>query len=156
MSQGRWADAVTPKRGWFCLSVYDNGTPDVECGMCEDQMCRYVHVMNHPRFDDQIEVGCICAGYMEGWFDGGGEAKNREKVLRNRATRRSKWLTRQWKLTAKGNPKVKVDGQTIAIFRAGNMYSFIIDGVRSQSNFQSENDAKYGAFDYLFPARIDV
>jgi hypothetical protein len=33
--------------------------------MCERAEVRYVHVMTHPDFDGELEVGCVCAGRME-------------------------------------------------------------------------------------------
>eukprot|EP01040_Poterioochromonas_malhamensis_P018487 gene18487-21603_t len=157
MSQGLWIDLTTPKRGWKCIEVYDNLTPSVTCEMCQGPEARYVHVMRHPRAAD-LSVGCICAGYMEGYFDAKGKekVKQREKKLRNRTQRRGKWLTRKWGETAKGNPKLKCEGKIIAVFRKKDKYSFMIDGKFSDQQFRTEDEAKFGAFDFLFPSHIRV
>jgi hypothetical protein len=33
--------------------------------MCEHAQMRYVHVMMHPDYAGELEVGCVCVGYME-------------------------------------------------------------------------------------------
>lgn len=157
MSKGLWNDSTTPKRGWKCIEVYDNLTPSVTCGMCQGTEARYVHVMRHPRAAN-LSVGCICAGYMEGYFDEIGKeiVKQREEQLRNRTQRRGKWLTRKWGETRNGNPKLKIEGQIIAVFPRRDGYSFMIDGEFSDQQYPTEDEAKLGAFDFLFPSRIRV
>lgn len=132
-------------------------TPSVTCGMCQGTEARYVHVMRHPRAAN-LSVGCICAGYMEGYFDEIGKeiVKQREEQLRNRTQRRGKWLTRKWGETRNGNPKLKIEGQIIAVFPRRDGYSFMIDGEFSDQQYPTEDEAKLGAFDFLFPSRIRV
>jgi hypothetical protein len=156
MSNGKWGDDVTPKRGWTCAAVFDNETPTVECEMCEHEMCRYVHIMHHSNHPVDIRAGCICAGYMEGWFEkDNNPARERERPLRNRAQRRQKWLSRVWTITKKGNPKVQVDGKIVVVFHTTvNQWKFMITGEISQLWFSTEDAAKLGAFDQLYPSSI--
>ena len=156
MTNGKWSDTETPKRGWVCQSVYDNGDASDTCEMCDMQGVRYIHEMRHTRTGLVMKAGCICAGYMEGYFDGGQPSTNIEKELRSRSTRRLNWLTRAWKSTQKGNPKLKEKRKNIAVFPANGGYQFMIDGVYSTNTFGTEDEAKYGAFDHLYPSKITV
>jgi hypothetical protein len=49
--------------------------------MCEVQQIRYVHFMKHPSLPDELEVGCVCAGWMEEDMQA---AKSREKNAKRR------------------------------------------------------------------------
>jgi len=61
------------------------------CQMCGNEKIRYVHFMEHPDLEEQFDVGCVCAEKMSGDYTG---PKVRENRLRNRAVRRTRWLTR--------------------------------------------------------------
>lgn len=64
--RGKWSQPGLPHRGWHCVDIEDLGEPQVECEMCESQTIRFVHHMEHPDYSQVLEVGCICAGHMEG------------------------------------------------------------------------------------------
>lgn len=89
-SSGRWIDVTTPKRGWTCVDILDNGTGElVRCDMCQREDIRWKHVMRHGGFAEDLEVGCICAGYMEGVLnpqDKDAPGKQRERYVHTRAT----------------------------------------------------------------------
>ena len=65
-TRGKWSQAGVPHRGWQCIDIEDLGEPYAECQMCESQIVRYVHYMEHHSYSEILEVGCICAGHMEG------------------------------------------------------------------------------------------
>ncbi len=77
------------------------------CQMCGNEKIRYVHIMEHPDLDENFDVGCVCAEKMSGDYEG---PKRREAKLRNRAARRTRWLQRKWRVSAKGNSFLNVDG----------------------------------------------
>ena len=43
--------------------------------------------------------------------------RRREGRLRNRAIRRSKWLDRRWRISAKGNPFLNVEGHNLGVYK---------------------------------------
>lgn len=160
---GKWKDPAVPKEAWFCEEVKDLGSASLTCGMCERELIRYVHKMSHGDFGGCLSVGCICAGHMEGNLEG---AKEREKYLRNRTSRRDKWLSRQWKSARRtGNPflivpkRGKTPAHRVNVFPSKyGQYSFMLDGVLSKVNgwFKTEDDAKLAAFDALYPTSITL
>ena len=147
---GKWAHAGVPHRGWTCVGIDDLGAPDSICEMCETQEIRYVHHMEHPSYPDHLDVGCVCAGHME---EDAAAALQRERVLRNAASRRRRWLTRSWRQSAKGNDYLKTDGFHLVVFpnRGGwNMFiTWIATGQKWQSPrlYKTKDAAKLGAFD---------
>jgi hypothetical protein len=109
-----------PHKGWHCVDVVDlraDGEPADEtdyatCQMCGNEKIRYVHIMEHPDLDENFEVGCVCAEKMSGDYEG---PKRREAKLRNRAVRRTRWLQRKWRVSAKGNSFLNVDGHNLGV-----------------------------------------
>ena len=149
-----WDTPGVPHKGWECDTVYDiredGSSPDETdyeiCQMCGNERIRYVHVMSHPEYPKPLNVGCVCAEKMSNDYLG---PKKKEKVLRNKASRRSRWLTRKWRLSAKGNDFLNVDGYNIVIYPNKFMpgkWSFGIDGKFSRNNFESKDKAKIAAF----------
>ena len=61
-----------PLSDWHCVYVYDMADDDggvydlATCELCGCSKVRYVHVMRHDQYFEDIEVGCICAGIM--WY----------------------------------------------------------------------------------------
>ena len=93
-----------PLSGWTCREIYDIRDDDRDaplhiCELCGCTKVRYVHVMTHPDYFEDVSVGCICAGIMEGDILA---AKNRERLLRNRSKRKRSFPRRKWKQTANG------------------------------------------------------
>lgn len=90
-----------PLKDWHCVNLidmqedYDGGTSAsfATCELCDCAKVRYVHVMDHPLYFEEVRVGCICASIMEGNFLA---AKERERLMRNRHNRRKNYLKKQW------------------------------------------------------------
>lgn len=146
-----WEDPTVPKFGWTCDYVVDLKEDDNcdfedygDCWMCGRESIRFVHHLSHARYSDVIETGCICAGKLTGDEQG---AKERETKLRNKAKRRSNWLTRSWKLSAKGNPRLKVGGVYVTVYRKGKGYSYSIDSAFADETYPTEDSAKLAAFE---------
>ncbi|MDD2960367.1 MAG: hypothetical protein PHE06_07160 [Lachnospiraceae bacterium] len=89
-----------PLDGWERMITYDVAEDEdyddavlTECELCGCKRVRYVHVMRNPRYFEDIEVGCICAGIMEGDILA---AKERERKLKNRSRRRQHFVKKKW------------------------------------------------------------
>lgn len=81
--------------------------------MCGNEKIRYVHIMKHPDLDENFDVGCVCAEKMSDDYDG---PTRWEARLRNRATRRARWLLLKWRVSAKGNSFLNVDGRNLVVY----------------------------------------
>jgi hypothetical protein len=149
---GKWSRPGVPHKGWTCIDIDDLGEPATTCEMCETMEIRYVHHMQHPNYPDVLECGCVCAGHMEDNFEG---ARQREKVLRNAGSRRRKWLTRNWRISGKGNPYLNVDGYNVVVYSTGMGWGFRIvnrvtdKGVVSSKVLPTMDAAKLRAFDSM-------
>ncbi|SUS06829.1 conserved hypothetical protein [uncultured Defluviicoccus sp.] len=95
------------------MGIEDLEEPSDLCCMCESAEIRFVHYMQHPNYPDILGVGCVCAEYMEGDYVA---PKEREKPLRLLARQRRSWLGRRWRVSAKGNLYLNVEGFNLTIF----------------------------------------
>lgn len=96
---GKWVSFKTDLearrlfRGWEvnCIETRIEDKSDWHlCEMCEEEEARYVHHMSRPKEDDQLvekhfgctipRVGCICAGWMTGYFDQFGDREYFKKL----------------------------------------------------------------------------
>ena len=156
--RGNWSAAGIPHKGWSCTHVDDLGEPTQICDMCEASQVRYVHYMKHPKLEKEFAVGRVCASHMEGNYTA---ANAREKMMRNRAVKKKRWLTRKWKTSNKGNPFIKDDGYVVSIFPKdkGWCYSMKVDGsdkpIYSKA-YDSEEQAKFAAFDHITKSLLDT
>jgi len=149
---GKWSCAGVPHKGWACVDIEDLGDPSATCEMCETQEIRYVHHMQHPNYPEVLGCGCVCAGHMEGDYEG---ARQREKALRNSSSRRRRWLTRDWRTSRNGNPYINADGYNIVVFPAGAGWGFRVTnrltdrGLASRRVLESVDAAKLRSFDAM-------
>jgi hypothetical protein len=149
---GKWTEYGVPQRGWSCVSVYDVEEPTHVCEMCEVQLVRFVHVMRHPDYPEGLDVGCVCAGHMEGDYRG---ARLREQQFKQRVTRRARWLSRKWRTSRKGNEYLNADGFNVVVFRYGRHWTARV--ARRDAKFErpvrrlceSADAAKLAAFDFM-------
>lgn len=94
-----------PVAGWICIDMYDvveDGGDDTAlsiCELCDCSTVRYVHVMHHDEYFEDVKVGCICAGIMEGDILA---AKERDREMKNRAKRKRNYLKREWQREGNG------------------------------------------------------
>ena len=149
--RGKWSQPGVPHKGWACIDIEDLGSPTHICEMCESQEVRFAHHMQHPDWPDVLVVGCICAGHMEGDLAG---ARARDTSMRNRSARRRNWLTRQWRVSAKGNPWVKADGYRVTVYPRGAGWAVTIafgdePPEHSRRNYPTKDAAKLAAFDHI-------
>ena len=152
-----------PLSDWRCIYTYDVMDEDNEredaglfiCELCDCPQVRYVHVMFHEHYFEEIHVGCICAGIMESDMLA---AKAREREMKNRAKRKANYLKREWQWRANGNRTLKYKNRrlTITPSRSGNGgYGVVCDG-RSIWNYKGKRianqpEAIRAAFDLVDP-----
>jgi hypothetical protein len=148
---GKWSQAGVPQKGWSCIGVEDIGSPDAICEMCEVQPIRYLHTMTHPNYATDLDVGCVCAERME---DDYVRPRLRQKAVQSAARRKKRWLTRDWKISARGNSYINTDGFNITIYadRSGGWSGRIEERrtghfVASKKRYATEDSPKLAAFD---------
>ncbi len=154
----RWSTPGVPHKGWTCVDVEDRKTDDFEpydpgtCEMCGCNVLRFIHYMEHPEYDGTVEAGCVCAERMAEDYDG----HARERDLKNRASRRARWLDRQWRVSAKGNHYLNVNGTNLGVFpsrRRCGEWGWWANGVFSRQTYESADRAKLALFDELTKRR---
>lgn len=113
----RLEDLDAPKEDWVCDYVTDVADDDGEvveyatCQLCDCPRVRFVHHMKHKDYPQILDVGCECAGLLEGDLL---EAMERERALANKAQRRARFLRRVW-LKRNGCYSTKYHGLLIEI-----------------------------------------
>ena len=149
-----WSQPDVPHKGWRCVGVADLRPPEggeyehATCQMCLNEKLRFVHTMEHNEYQQQVEAGCICAEKMCEAYDG----HAREQRLQNRAARKSKWLTRKWRVSRSGNHYLNIDGCNVGVlpdnFHPGK-WKWRIDADFSRDRFDTPAAAKLALFDTL-------
>lgn len=153
----KWNQPGVPHKGWTCDYYFDNGDADASftiCEMCGKERIRYVHVMSHPEFNGQLEVGCVCAEKMSGDDKG---PRERQKLMCRRFKRLRHWLTRCWNENEKGNYVLKTNGFRITIFhnkRYAGWWSFVVGGEYSKTSYKTSDEAKLASFDVFWDKYI--
>jgi hypothetical protein len=143
----RWDQPDIPHKDWRCVDVIDHEKPSETCQMCGNERIRFVHVMLHSQYSGSLAVGCVCAEKMSNDYV---NPRRRETLLRNKAARRERWLSRKWKLSRNGNFWLKIDGHHIIVFRSKfvrDRWGFGVDGNFSSSKYGSVDEAKLASFD---------
>ena len=123
-----WDKEGVPHKGWTCVDMIDLGEDSEDmnfetrkaelyekCEMCNQEGIRYVHIMEHPKYDGQLQVGCICAEKMENEYTA---PREREKNLKNRHKRKMNFLKRDWECRSNGNIVLKYKGNYITIMHS--------------------------------------
>lgn len=127
--------------------------------MCGNERVRYVHHVDHKESPYHLDVGCICAEKMSGDYV---TPRAAEARLRAKARTKSHWLDRQWRASYSGNPRLKVEGFYLTVFRnkyKPDRWSFSItsDEVKeySRTTFANEDEAKLAVFDAFWALKKD-
>ncbi len=153
----RWG---APLSGWRCIGLIDaceegSGVGFETCDLCGCSRVRYVHVMHHERYFEDVMVGCICAGVME---DDILAAKDRERRAANRSRRRRNFIRRVWGSVGWFHWHIRNRSRTATIDLMGenpDRYVVRYDGRRSDRYkgrpIGSLLEAKYAAFDLADP-----
>ena len=150
---GKWSDPRVPHKGLECIGV-DECEDLTTCEMCETAEIRYAHHMQHQDYPTMLTVGRQCAEHMEEDY-----VRPREREARVRATALSKkrWLTRQWKLSAKGHDYLKTrDGVHVVIWpnQNGTWGGKVTDttndqAITSKKRYESKTAVKLAAFNAM-------
>ncbi|WP_205932757.1 hypothetical protein [Rhizobium leguminosarum] len=150
---GKWSEPGVPHKGWHVVDYYKLDDREHLCEMCERQMVMFVHVMRHDDYDEDLKVGCVCAGHMESDLEG---ARQREVRYRNKSKRRDNWLTRRWQNSFKtGGQYLRTDGMSISVYPTANHWSATIrhrasDYKRhSERRYKTSDEAKLAAFEVM-------
>lgn len=148
-----WKQSGVPHKGWTLVDVIDvreEGLDEWEtdyetCMMCGNEKIRYVHIVSHDDLDEEFRVGCVCAEKMTSDYV---NPKLREKQLRSKATRRTTWANKKWKVSKRGNPYLKKDDHILTIFKdkASGKYKCKIDDRFGSKSYTSLTLAKVGLF----------
>jgi hypothetical protein len=124
-SGDRWDQPGIPHRGWTFLELIDHEEPVFTCAMCGNPNVRYEHRLEHQDYPSILGVGCVCAEKME--LDPTAP-RERERIAKNAASRRSRALQRReelvalwrspdrWRTSKNGNRWRKYKGQIITVF----------------------------------------
>jgi hypothetical protein len=162
-----WNQPDIPHKGWVFVSVHDNETAAAICEMCGNERIRYVHTMEHPTNNIQLDVGCVCAEKMS---DDYVNPRRRERALRNAAakrlrdkkrkfeqkeTQRQAILNATWRESKNGNPYLRVYLEykhgaqkihaVVVKSKFTDTWAFAVNGVFSAYNHTSAEAAKLAA-----------
>lgn len=75
--------------------------------------------------------------------------------MKSRSAKRKRWLSRTWKLSAKGNPYITADSYRIIVYQRGTGWACTIASVdqssvqHSRRDFKTVAEAKLAAFDHI-------
>ena len=147
-----------PLSGWYCVEVIDieeeySNTGLFTCELCGCSRVRFVQVMQQDYYFENVSVGCICAGIMEGDVIA---AKERERLMKNRAKRKRNFPKRKWRKITYGMHILKYQGSWIRMTHSKfNQYGISYNGksIRMYKGQPITNflTAVYAAFDHVDP-----
>ncbi len=109
-----------PLYGWKCIDMFDaKGDEEDElsyatCDLCGNTNVRFVHVMKHDQWPEVFEVGCVCAGIMEGNIDA---ARDRERSMKNKKSRLKRFMTTHTWMPYKSGYRVDYKGKHAYLFK---------------------------------------
>jgi hypothetical protein len=161
IATGKWARGDIPHHGWFCLDITDAGEPNRICEMCETQPVRYVHTMAHEDYEGgTLDVGCVCAGNMEG---DDVAARWREARFKNTRARRKRWLQKDWRKSFSGNEYVNTgDGFNVVVFQQGDFWSGRVEHrptrqqIFARRQYRTAEHVKLAAFDAMLKMKRKI
>lgn len=142
-----WNQEGIPHKGWNHVNVIDMGEAIEKCQMCGKEDIRYVHIMEHADYVEDLRVGCVCAEKMSNDYD---RPREKEQKLRNRAARRTKWLTRTWRVSAKGNPFLNIESYNITVFPTKyGKWGYKIGDKFGKEYYKTQDGAKLASFEHI-------
>ncbi len=142
-----WNRPDFPKTRWFCSGVTDLGAPSAVCELCGHQVIRYVHHMHNPDYSS-LDVGCVCAGKLEGNIE---QARQREQEFKNRQARKENFVKKDWPKSRNSNPYKKADNHLVVLYydEKKRVWKYSIDGRFSVEEFQTQDKCAAAAFEKL-------
>ena len=147
-----------PTSSWECVYMYDaagDGGALTVCELCDCPKVRYVHVMQHSEYFEDVHVGCICAGIMDGDILA---AKERNREMKNRTKRKQNYLKREWRWGNNGSRTLRYKNHFIVIIssRFESGHYAVICGKQNVWRYKGEKitnflSAVHAAFDLVDP-----
>ena len=130
----RWNLPDVPHKGWILVdcvdlgaSVFDSNNIRYEtCEMCHNEKIRYIHILKHPLYPNEIHVGCVCACKLTEDYV---KPREIEKELQNRYLRRSNFLKQKWIRNINGNLILNYKGERITAIERNGSYGFVFKDV---------------------------
>jgi hypothetical protein len=144
-----------PHKGWNLENVVDLRLDEdlpydeyEDCQFCGQEKIRFVHILSHSAYTEDIRVGCVCAEQLT---DDYVTPRRREGELRSRASRRKTWLTRKWKISRKGHEYLNTrDGYNVGVYEvSGGRFKAWLGKKRGRIEHASAEKAKLAIFDAL-------
>lgn len=119
----KWEREGIPHKGWKEMGIEDLGEDlesgdDVEyeqCEMCGQEKIRYVHILQHPNFNGELRVGCVCAERMTDDYI---NPQKTERELKNRLNRKKNFMRREWQERNQGKYVLRYKGENITIMKS--------------------------------------
>lgn len=119
----RWEREGIPHKGWKEMGIEDLGEDlesgdDVEyeqCEMCGQEKIRYVHILQHPNFNGELRVGCVCAERMTDDYI---NPQKTERELKNRLNRKKNYMRKEWQERNQGKYVLRYKGENITIMKS--------------------------------------
>jgi hypothetical protein len=137
--RGKWSLDGVPRRGWRCVGIEDSEQLSTVCEMCESQVIRYLHFMQHTAYQGDL-VG----------------ARERDKLMTSRTNKRKRWLTRRWRISARGNEWITSDGFRVTVYARGARWGVTVAAVDDDDQvthdwrtYPSSDAAKLAGFDFV-------
>lgn len=137
--QFQFSSEPNSETGWRCVGISDLGKPSAVCGLCLRMTVRYLHHMSH--LDGRrLNVGCVCAGKLEGNNE---RAKEREADFKNKLARQANFAKRKLSTSRNGNLYLKYNGHVLVVLEdkyQQNLWRYVLDGDFSQYAYASISD----------------
>lgn len=143
-AENLWKRDDVPHSGWHCVGVTDLGAPCGVCEMCGYQIIRYVHHMVHNDYRP-LNVGCVCAGKMEGDV---AAARKRERDFKSKQTRHANFRKKPWKTSRNGNSYLKIKEHVFVLYKNkfNGKWKYSIDNVFWEQSY----DTREAVIDAVF------
>jgi hypothetical protein len=129
------------------LGAEDLGARTVACSVCGRKGVRIVFVFEDLDKDAELRIGAECGAKTDPEVP----YARLTKALETRASKRERWLLRDWKLSRKGDVHLAVGSRHVLVSQVASHWTFNLDGAEPSDPFKTEELAKLGAFDALYP-----
>lgn len=146
-AQNLWKRDDVPHSGWRCVGITDLGAPCGVCEMCGYQIIRYVHHMVHDAYRP-LNVGCVCAGKMEGDV---AAARKRERDFKSKQTRHANFRKKPWKTSRNGNSYLKIKEHVFVLYKNkfNGKWKYSVDNVFCDLSYDTREAAVDAVFEKL-------
>lgn len=134
----KWDIKGIPHKGWSLKGIDDRGSAEHTCQLCGNTEIRYVHYVEHPSIDREMEVGCVCAGHITGEYS---QARQQEKYLRDRNRWLENWHDDEYGIYRKYRKK------TYGVYLLDDIWYAHVNADTLLKNFNSIEEAQTALFD---------